>query len=220
MRMQTRETFHTGLSGLKESIVSLGNQVNGAFRDAMDAFLNNDLGKYDQIKDNDGNINQQEIQINEKATLLIARQQPVASDLRKIIVAFKVSSDLERIGDLAVDICKAAKRIPMTSLKIDMTLLTEMANLASEMVEKALIAYEQGNVLEAQQIAHLDDRVDEMYSQFVKMIFNIVISEQLEIEQLTQLAFISRYIERIADYSTNIAELIIFEVNGKYFDLN
>lgn len=218
--MQTRETFHTGLSGLKESIVSLGNQVNEAFIQAMEAFITNDLTKFEEIKENDARINQQEIQINEKATVLIARQQPVASDLRKIIVAYKVSSDLERVGDLAVDICKAAGRIPMTELDIDTSLLSQMSQLASEMISKAIIAYEQGNVLEAQKIAQLDDQVDEMYSQFVKKIFNIVISEQLEIEQVTQLAFISRYIERIADYATNIAELIIYEVNGKYFDLN
>lgn len=218
--MQTRETFHSGLSGLKEDITSLGYQVNAAFLHAMDAFTTKNLAQFDLIKENDAKINQQEIQINEKATLLIARQQPVASDLRKIIVAYKVSSDLERVGDLAVDICKAAKRIPLTTLKIDLTLLLQMSELAGEMISKVLVAYQEGNVLEAQQIAHLDDKVDELYAQFVKNIFNIVISEQLEIEQLTQLAFISRYIERIADYATNIAELIIYEVNGKYFDLN
>ncbi|MFN7251675.1 MAG: phosphate signaling complex protein PhoU [Anaerobacillus sp.] len=218
--MQTRETFHSGLTSLKGSIVQLGNEVNDAFNQSMDAFINNDSEKFATIKENDVKVNQQEIAINEKATLLIARQQPVASDLRKIIVAFKVSSDLERVGDLAVDITKAAKRIPMTVTKIDTALLLQMANKASEMLSKALIAYENANVLEAQQIATLDDEVDEMYAQFVKKIFNIVISEQLEIEQVTQLAFISRYIERIADYATNIAELIIYEVNGQYFDLN
>jgi phosphate transport system protein len=218
--MQTRETFHSGLTSLKGSIVQLGNEVNDAFNQSMDAFINNDSEKFAAIKENDVKVNQQEIVINEKATLLIARQQPVASDLRKIIVAFKVSSDLERVGDLAVDITKAAKRIPMTATKIDTRLLLQMANKASEMLSKALIAYENANVLEAQQIATLDDEVDEMYAQFVKKIFNIVISEQLEIEQVTQLAFISRYIERIADYATNIAELIIYEVNGQYFDLN
>lgn len=218
--MNTRETFHTGLSSLKGSIVTLGNQVNEAFNKAMDAYINNDLAKFEQISENDKIINQQEVSINEKATILIARQQPVATDLRKIIVAFKVSSDLERVGDLAVDICKAAIRIPITEMKIDTTLLLQMAELTSKMLSKALLAYEKGNVLEAQQIAQLDDQVDEMYAQFVRKIFNIVISEQLAIEQVIQLAFIARYIERIADYSTNIAELIIYEVNGKYFDLN
>lgn len=218
--MHTRESFHSGLSDLKESIVSLGMEVDKAFNDAMNAFISNDVNKFDEIKENDQNVNQQELVINEKATLMIARQQPVASDLRKIIVAFKVSSDLERVGDLAVDICKAAKRIPITQFEIDTELLVQMANKASNMLTKSLKAYETANILEAQQIASLDDEVDEMYAEFVKTIFNIVVSEQLEIEQVTQLAFIARYIERIADYATNIAELIIYEVNGQYFDLN
>ncbi|MCT8137533.1 phosphate signaling complex protein PhoU [Anaerobacillus sp. CMMVII] len=218
--MHTRETFHSGIASLKEAIVALGSQVNVAFNESMVAFINNDIKKYASIQENDLQINQQELAINEKATLLIARQQPVASDLRKIIVAFKISSDLERIGDLAVDISKAAQRIPMSEVKIDTTLLLQMANKASEMLSRVLVAYENGNILEAQQIASVDDEVDEMYAQFVKIIFNFVISEQLKIEQVTQLAFISRYIERIADYATNIAELIIYEVNGQYFDLN
>ncbi|UTW70933.1 hypothetical protein KHA80_17255 [Anaerobacillus sp. HL2] len=87
--------------------------------------------------------------MNEKATLLIARQQPVASDLRKIIVAFKVSSDLERIGDLAVDICKAGERIhPFANTNIDTDILVQMANTASEMLTKAL-KHEDGNVQDA-----------------------------------------------------------------------
>lgn len=216
--MQTRETFHSGLKDLKESIVHLGQEADRAFNDVIQAFMTNDFSKYEEIKENDKLINQQEITINERATLLIARQQPVASDLRKIIVAIKISSDLERVGDLAVDISKAGLRI--SNSKIDTTMLVEMGKVASDMLKSTLSAYEQGNVLEAQQIAALDDQVDDLYAQFIKQIFNLVISEQFEIEQVTQLAFISRYIERIADYATNIAELIIYEVNGQYFDLN
>ncbi len=218
--MQTRETFQSGLNNLKESIISLGNLVNESFNRAITAFENNDQQTFIEITENDVKVNQQELAINEKATLLIARQQPVASDLRKIIVAFKVSSDLERVGDLTVDIVKAAKRMNRTEMKIDTSVLLEMASIASEMLTKALEAYANSNVIEAQQIATLDDQVDEKYAKFVKQIFNTVISEQLELEYLTQLAFICRYVERIADYATNIAELIIYEVNGQYFDLN
>lgn len=218
--MQTRESFHLGLTNLKQRITTLGKEVDQAFNDAMKAFISNDLVKLEEIKKNDVDVNQQEININEIATLLIARQQPVATDLRKIIVAFKVSSDLERVGDLAVDISKAAKRILKSEHQMDTSPLIEMSIKASEMLQRVLVAYEKSDVIEAQQIANLDDQVDEMYSTFIKKIFNSVISEQLEIEQVTQLAFIARYIERIADYATNISESIIYEVNGQYFDLN
>lgn len=218
--MQTREAFHDGLKQLRKSIVVLGKDAEFAFSESIIAFEKNDLIKFNEIKKNDYKINQLELRINEKATLLIAKQQPVASDLRKIITAIKISSDLERVGDLAVDIAKAAKRIPQTGNAIDTSKLMEMSKIAREMLEKSLIAYQNENVLEAQQIATVDDQVDELYAQFIKEIFKNGSTMPSEIEQLTQLAFMARYIERIADYATNIAELVIYEVNGQYFDLN
>ncbi|WNF35897.1 phosphate signaling complex protein PhoU [Bacillaceae bacterium IKA-2] len=220
--MQTREAFHDGLKQLRKSIMVLGKDAGFAFSESMEAFETNDLVKFTEIKKNDYKINLLELSINEKATLLIAKQQPVASDLRKIITAIKISSDLERVGDLAVDIAKAAKRIPQigTGTGIDTSKLIEMSKIAREMLEKSLIAYQNENVLEAQRIAQVDDQVDELYAQFIKEIFKNGIAVQSGIENLTQLAFIARYIERIADYSTNIAELVIYEVNGQYYDLN
>lgn len=218
--MKTREVFHDGLKQLRKSIIVLGKEVEFAFSESIKAFETNDLIKFNEIKKNDYKINQLELSINEKATLLIAKQQPVASDLRKIITAIKISSDLERVGDLAVDIAKAAKRIPQTGNGIDTSKLMEMSKIAREMLEKSLIAYQNENVLEAQQIATVDDQVDELYAQFIKEIFKNGSTMPSEIEQLTQLAFMARYIERIADYATNIAELVIYEVNGQYYDLN
>lgn len=218
--MQTREIFREGLKQLRKSIIVLGKDAEFAFSESIIAFEKNDLLKFNEIKKNDYKINQLELRINEKATLLIAKQQPVASDLRKIITAIKISSDLERVGDLAVDIAKAAKRIPQTGNGMDTSKLIEMSKIAREMLEKSLIAYQNENVLEAQQIAQVDDQVDELYAQFIKEIFKNGSTMPSEIEQLTQLAFMARYIERIADYATNIAELVIYEVNGQYYDLN
>lgn len=218
--MQTREIFREGLKQLRKSIIVLGKDAEFAFSESIIAFEKNDLLKFNEIKKNDYKINQLELRINEKATLLIAKQQPVASDLRKIITAIKISSDLERVGDLAVDITKAAVRIEKLGNGFDISKLIEMSKIASEMLEKSLVAYQNEDVLAAQQIATVDDQVDEMYGQFIKMIFKNGVAVQVEVENLTQLAFIARYIERIADYATNIAELVIYEVNGQYFDLN
>ncbi|MCD8501509.1 MAG: phosphate signaling complex protein PhoU [Bacillaceae bacterium] len=217
--MQTREHFHTGLTNLKKNIIMLGQQAEGAFTKAFNSFINENSSFHNEIKTNDQKINQLEISINEQATLLIVRQQPVASDLRKIIVAFKISSDLERIGDLAVDISKAASRISKID-QFDTRLLVEMADKAKHMLNKVFEAYETSNVLAAQQVAHLDDEIDKQYSEFMKMIFEVAARENIESEQVTQLAFIARYIERVGDYATNISESIIYEVNGQYYDLN
>ncbi|ADU31270.1 phosphate signaling complex protein PhoU [Evansella cellulosilytica] len=219
--MAIRGQFELELEDLKKEINLLASMVEQSFREMMEAFEQKQYAKMDDIILHDKQINDAELAINEKATLMIARQQPVASDLRKIIVSLKVSSDLERMGDLTVDMAKAAKRFvlkdELAHFKKD---LLELAVRAKEMVDEVITAYNDLNVLAAQKIATMDDEVDRSYAKFVQSLFDVVAIETGVTEQITQMAFISRYIERIADYCTNIAEWIIYEVNGKRFDLN
>lgn len=219
--MTVRENFNLEMIELKEEIKLLGSMVEKAFLETMDAFHNKDHAKFEQIIEDDKYINAIELDINEKATLLIAKQQPVASDLRKIIVALKVSSDLERMGDLAVDMAKAAERLH-DSEKFDAyeISLLEMANKARVMLKKVLIAYKESRVIDAQHVASMDDVVDAAYGEFIRKIIHVTITDKSDIEHITQMTFIARYIERIADYCTNISEWIIYEVNGQRFDLN
>lgn len=219
--MAMRESFLGELTDLKEEIMLLGSMVERAFKETMNAFHTKDYTKLDRIIDNDQNINALELEINEKATLLIAKQQPVASDLRKIIVSLKVSSDLERMGDLAVDMAKAADRIHHSAKFEEYEIsLIQMAEKAQSMMKSVLKAYRDSQVIDAQHIASLDDDVDTAYGEFIRGIFNVNITSKDDTEYVTQMAFIARYIERIADYCTNIAEWIIYEVNGQRFDLN
>ncbi|MGJ9382588.1 phosphate signaling complex protein PhoU [Salipaludibacillus sp. CF4.18] len=219
--MTVRENFNLEMIELKEEIKLLGSLVEKAFLETMDAFHNKDHAKFEQIIENDKYINAIELDINEKATLLIAKQQPVASDLRKIIVALKVSSDLERMGDLAVDMAKAAERMHGSEKfdEYEISLL-EMANKARDMMKKVLLAYKESRVMDAQHVASMDDVVDAAYGEFIRKIIHVTITDKSDIENITQMTFIARYIERIADYCTNISEWIIYEVNGQRFDLN
>ncbi|SDZ03527.1 phosphate transport system protein [Evansella caseinilytica] len=219
--MTIRGHFVSELSTLKAEIMELGALAEDAFDMTLDAIRTKHDGKLDEVIENDKAINELELTINEKATLMIAKQQPVASDLRRIIVCLKVSSDLERMGDLSVDMAKAAKRLQdREDLAVFEKELLAIAAKAKVMVQSVLIAYRDANILEAQKIAAMDDEVDRAYGEFVKSLFEVVAVETGLTEQITQMAFISRYIERIADYCTNIAEWIIYEVNGKRFDLN
>ncbi|MCD8511742.1 MAG: phosphate signaling complex protein PhoU [Bacillus sp. (in: Bacteria)] len=219
--MNIRGQFETELTKLKNEIMELGSRVENSFSEVIKAIEERQPEKMDDIIMFDETINRLELEINERATVMIARQQPVASDLRKIIVSLKVSSDLERMGDLTVDMAKAFKRMDKKEeFKHFEKQLLAMADKAKMMMQAALAAYQNSNVLEAQKIASLDDEVDRAYSQFVQSIFEVVALETGTTEQITQMAYISRYIERIADYCTNIAEWIIYEVNGKRFDLN
>ncbi|WP_280769752.1 phosphate signaling complex protein PhoU [Salipaludibacillus daqingensis] len=219
--MPMREGFLTKLSELKEEIMLLGSMVEKSFVNVVTGIEKNNQLIFDDVIENDHHVNSLELDINEKATLLIAKQQPVASDLRKIIVALKISSDLERVGDLAVDMAKAANRINGSKqLETYHSDLIMMANKTQKMLRDVLRAYQSENVIDAQYIANVDDEIDEAYGAFVQSIFKIKSKDEETTELITQLVFIARYIERIADYSTNIAEWIIYEVNGERFDLN
>ncbi|WP_209121963.1 phosphate signaling complex protein PhoU [Alkalihalobacillus sp. BA299] len=217
--MSARESFEIELKQIKAKILEMGQVVEMALQQSLDAFRDNDHNEMNAVIKNDRKINQFELRINETVTLLIAKQQPVASDLRKLIVALKISSDLERIGDLAVDIAKIGKRVEPSELDIYRKQLLEISKKATEMLSSALAAYYHSDVLKAQKIASLDDQVDQMYGEFIQKLFKIETSNK-RVKIITNLAFIGRYIERIADYATNLAECIVYEVNGQYFDLN
>ncbi|RKD75655.1 PhoU-like phosphate uptake regulator [Sinobaca qinghaiensis] len=217
--MNVRSTYEQELASLQDEVFNLGKEVIQTFERAMELL---DKGKghlLQDIIDYDKVINKKELEIHDKATLMIAKQQPVATDLRTTIVALKISSDLERVGDLSIDIIKASRRMTAFQPEHKIEEMREMASIAVSMLDRALSAYKHKDLMTAQQIAVLDDKVDAKYKMFVRGLFAMSI-EQNEIENIAQLAFIGRYIERIADYATNLAEWIVYEQNGQHFDLN
>lgn len=197
----------------------MGSQVEKQIHRMRQAFAEMNYATMDQIIEHDHLINQLEIGMHDKVTLLISKQQPVATDLRKLIVALKVSSDLERVADLVVDIAKQSQRMKEQGLVSFKEKLETMFSIAEAMMHDALKAYEASDMLLAQKVAMQDDRVDDLYGKIIRELFQLDNSD-VEIDQVTQLAFVGRYIERIADYATNLSEWVVYEVNGKHFDLN
>ncbi|WP_017726821.1 phosphate signaling complex protein PhoU [Halalkalibacterium ligniniphilum] len=214
-----RTSFHQKIDEIKEKIIFMGKETERQLNKAIEAISNPDAELKESIIREDKEINKLELDINNEVFLLIAKQQPVASDLRKLIVALKISSDLERVGDLAVDMAKVSRRLDVTVFKEKREALLEIAEQAKFMLNEALEAYKTSNILSAQKLATLDDKVDTLFSEFIKGLFREGVSKH-DAEQVTQLAFIARYIERIADYGTNLGEWVVYEVNGKHFDLN
>jgi phosphate transport system protein len=212
-------SFHAQLDEIKQELLKMGDQVSEVLEQMIEGFTscNNEL--MESIIKNDYKINETELELHDKVTLLISKQQPVATDLRKLIVVLKISSDLERVADLAVDMAKQAKRIKKDVLVPYQEKLVNMFRLAQEMIQKSLESFGKSDTFMAQKIAVNDDKVDSMYGELIRDLFSIS-PDQIEVDQITQLAFIGRFIERIADYATNIAEWVVYEVNGKHFDLN
>ncbi|WP_082795222.1 phosphate signaling complex protein PhoU [Alkalihalobacillus trypoxylicola] len=217
--MVGREGFRSQLDEIKNQLLHMGSSISSVLEKAKAGFRSGNEDVLHQLIKEDEKINQLEHELNDSVTLLITKQQPVASDLRRLIVTLKISSDLERVGDLAVDLAKA-------SLRLDPNLLIEikekmiiMLGLAEQMIAESLEAYSDSDVMAAQKIASLDDHVDQMYGELIHELFQLDTNE-VEVHQITELAFIGRYIERMADYATNITEWVIYEANGQHFDLN
>ncbi|KGP72972.1 phosphate signaling complex protein PhoU [Pontibacillus yanchengensis] len=218
--MALRGQFHDELDRLKFRIKKLAVSSVDAFDQSITALYEHDVEKAKQIINDDSKIDKEELEINESAILLIAKQQPVATDLRRLIVAIKASSDLERMADHATNIAKSTIHLGENHDVEIHPKLKEMASVAKEMVEIATKAFEQENVSLARKLAEMDDQIDEMYGQVTKEMLEMTANNPQKIQHIMQMAFVGRYIERFADHITNIGENIFYIVKGETFDLN
>ncbi|MDI4647129.1 phosphate signaling complex protein PhoU [Cohnella hashimotonis] len=218
--MTARREFDIGLVQLQNMLVEMGDRVEKALGDAMQALegLNGTLAQ--RIVKADPELNRLEERIADLGSKLIATQQPVAKDLRRILVALKISSDLERMGDLSVDIAKVAIRLEGQSLIKPLVDLPRMASLAQGMIGESIRSYIDENVDLAYKMAKDDDMIDALYSQILRELFEMAGENQKNVGQAMNLCFVGRYIERIADHATNIGENVVFLVVGTRPDLN
>jgi phosphate transport system protein len=218
--MVVRKNFENDLQVLKDKLSHMGALAEEAFKDSIDSLKSQDLDLAEKVLAGDDAINQLEEEIEELVVRIIASQQPVASDLRKVMSALKITTSVERIGDFAVDIAKTTKRIGKEQFVKPLKDIPAMADIVQTMIREGLNAYIDENVVLAEEIANMDDQVDSMYATVVQDLLKKVIDTPEKMDQIIQLAFVARYIERSADHVTNIAEGILYSVKGKRVDLN
>lgn len=218
--LKTRKAFEEELQNLHDDLMKLGELSLTAIAEALIALKEQDDQKATKVINEDQKINDLEEKINEHAIWLIAKEQPLASDLRNIMSAIKISNDLERIGDLAVNIAKAILIIGDQPLFKPIEDLPKMAEAARNMTEQALEAYCKQDVAIAREVAEKDDEIDNMYDEIVRELLQFMAQKPDHLSQIMQLAFICRFIERVGDHATNIAESTIYLVKGKILDLN
>ncbi|GAA0345648.1 phosphate signaling complex protein PhoU [Bacillus carboniphilus] len=218
--MNVRQEFQEELNVLKSLLLNMGKRAENALRESIKALQEQDVDLALKIIDEDYKINRLDDEINEKAIWLIAKQQPVATDLRRIIASIKIATDLERVGDQAVNIAKSTIRIGKEALFKPLKDIPAMADRVLQMHVGVLEAFDKEDYNLAKEVAEMDNEVDEMYGKLVnELLSNIPKSPELT-AQITQLAFVCRYLERSADHTTNISESVIFTVKGKNYDLN
>lgn len=218
--MPVRSNFDNNLNLLREDIKVMAGMTRDSFQKSIVSLVNQDVELANKVIEDDKAINRFEEQINEKAILLIAKEQPLASDLRKIIVSLKISNDIERIADFAVNISKSAIRLKDVKYVKPLINIPKMGDVVSEMLTKTIDAYKYEDLKLATESALLDDKIDAMYKHSIEELIDIVAEDRQTIEQVMQLALVCRYLERAGDHVTNIAENAIYMVNGKKMDLN
>lgn len=218
--MSVREKFDYELNSAQEQLITLATMAIDALSKSVDALVNQDIDSALEVIEDDLDINRLEEEINDQVILLIAKQSPVATDLRRLIVTIKVASDMERVGDYAVNIAKETIRLGKEELLEPIRQIQQMHELAVAMLRQVIEAFIEEDVVKAKKIAELDDRVDELYGEVIRKLMSSGGEHPEKLSQITQLAFVSRYMERSADHATNIAEQLFYLVKGRHYDLN
>jgi len=206
--------FEDELSNLKVKILKLASLVEEAVGRSIKSLVerNSDLAR--QVIESDTQINNLEVAIDEECIRLIALRQPTAGDLRFITTAMKITTDLERMGDYAVDLCERALELneePQLKPYID---IPRMAEIAQGMVRDALQSFLEKNTPLAYEVIKRDDEVDQLTVQIFNELLFYMIKDSSTITRAIKISYISKYLERIADHATNIAEMVVYMIEG------
>ena len=218
----TRHNYDYELQGVRNDILQMGLMVITAIERSIQALVDLDMELACQVIQGDDAIDELELLLEERCVVLIARQQPLAKDLRILSTGLKISTDLERIGDHAFDIAKIAKRLGEGGNGHVKPLLDipRMAGLATQMLRDALTAYVNMDVELADKVCQADDEVDALYNQLFRELLTYMLADPAVINDATQLIFVARYLERVADHTTNIAEWVIYLQTGQRLHKN
>lgn len=203
------------LEKLKERILSMGGFVEDAIRKSIKALVERDREIAIQVIDGDAIVNTYDVEIEEECIRFMALWQPKGSNLRLITTAIKIITDLERMGDLAVDICERAIELndePPLKPYID---IPRMAEAAQKMLKDSLDAFVRKDADLAMNVCEADDFVDNLNQQIFNELLIYMLQDPKTISRAVRLTYVTKYLERVADHATNIAEMVVFLVKGK-----
>lgn len=216
----TRDTFEGQLRDLQQQLLRMGSLVEEAIADSVSSLKQQDAVLAQKVIDEDDRIDDYYVQIEDHCLKLIATQQPMAKDLRRIITGLKIIGDLERMADHAVDISKIAIQIAHEPLIKPLIDIPRMSEYAQKMVKNCLDAYVKEDVALAESVGVDDDLVDHLHKQIFRELLTYMMEDPRTIKQATHLLFVSRYLERIGDRATNIGEAVIYLVTGDRREIN
>lgn len=216
----TREHFDHQILEIKHKVLRMGSFVENIVNLAVTALKNQDIEMAKKVYVEDDKIDDIELEIEQQCMMMLALQQPLARDLRTIATALKIITDLERMGDHAVNIAKITIEIGKEPLIKPLIDIPKMANISQDMIRMGLDAFVKEDIELAEKVALMDEEVDDLYEAIVEEVLDIIARDKDLARQGTKLLFVGRFLERIADHTTNICERIIYMVTGELKEIN
>lgn len=215
MPLHTDRQYEEELQHLRAKILEMGGLVEQQISDAMTALAARNTAQAREVIERDHMVNYLDVAVDEACTRLLALHQPAARDLRLIMTSLKITTDLERIGDIAQNICERALELnqePPPKISVD---LPRMADGARSMLRDSLDAFVREDTALALHVCQQDDVIDAQTTQAFHTMFSYMTQDPQHASQAIRLLFLAKYLERIADHATNIAEMVIYMVKGK-----
>ena len=207
--------FQEELDVLKARLLEMGGLAEQRVRRAVQGLAEREHELIESVLIGDEPINALQLEIDDRCLKLLALHQPMATDLRAVMAAVKINTDLERVGDLAVNIAEAAKRYAMHPPVKKLIDIPKMADIAQAMLRDALDSYVKRDMALARQVLHQDDSLDALKTQIFRELLSFMLKDPSTIEAALDLILVSRHLERIGDHATNIAEDVIFMVSAR-----
>jgi len=207
--------FDQDLDALKQTLLRMGGATEAIIQKSVEALKRRDLALAEEVFGDDKAIDRLEIDIEERCVSLLALRQPLATDLRFITAALKISNDLERIGDHAVNIAGCAKRLAAEPPLKPLVDIPRMAEMALRMLREALDAFVRMDAVNARRILLADDEVDTLNHQLFRELLTFMMEDPATISRAMQLILVARNLERVGDLATNVAEEVVFVAEAR-----
>jgi phosphate transport system protein len=207
--------FQAELEQLKARLLEMGGLAEEQVRLSVKALVDRDRDLMDRVIRGDSALNALHIEIDQRCFTLLALYQPMAVDLRAIVAAVKINTDLERVGDLAINIAEASRQYVQHAPVKKLIDIPRMASIAQAMLRDALDAFVRRDTVLAQRVLDEDDALDDLKTQIFRELITYMLQDPSTIEPALDLILVSRHLERIGDHATNIAEDVIFMVSAK-----
>jgi phosphate transport system protein len=212
----TLKAFDDDLDRLRALISEMGGLAEHGIRESMRCLQERDLEGAARIVENDKKLDALEVETERRAVQLIALRAPMAGDLRDVVAALKISGVVERIGDYAKNIAKRVKHLENAGKIEALSLMPEMARIATEMVHDVLTAFVERDAEAALRVMRRDDAVDDFYDSIFRTLLTHMMEDPQNIGQATHLLFVAKNLERAGDHATNIAEMVYYAATGQH----